>query len=251
MSRKSLMLTYALIAYILGLASLLYIMGFLVNFGVPKGISDGETGALLPAIAIDAGLVGLFGLHHSITARIAFKRWWTRIIPQPIERATYIYMTVIMTAVIVVFWRPIPITIWHVQSDIASGVIIAGYIAVWTMMSAATFHFGHFSFFGLTQAWRNFRQSPPKSSSMTVRYLYALVRHPISLGWMTAPFLTPHLTVGHVVFAVATFAYIIIATPFEEADLLEEIGEPYRDYCKRVPTFVPFLKKRQKSDSSL
>lgn len=251
MVSKSLMLIYALIAYIMGLVSLVYIMGFLANFGVPKGISDGETGALLSAIAIDAGLVGLFGLHHSITARTAFKRWWTRIIPAPIERATYIYMTVIMTAVIVIFWRPIPITVWNVQSEFASGVIIAGYIAVWIMMTAATFHFGHFSFFGLSQAWQNFRKSLPKAPNMTARYLYALVRHPISLGWMTAPFLTPHLTIGHVVFAVATFAYIIIATPFEEADLLEEIGEPYRAYRKRVPTFVPFVKMREKSDNSL
>ncbi len=245
MIRKSLMLAYAGGAYFLSLAALLYIMGFLANFGVPKGISDGEVGPFWRAILIDAGLIGLFGLHHSITARISFKRWWTKFIPAPIERATYLYMTAIMTGVLVYFWQPIPFTIWRVDAPLASGLIIAAYIGVWTMMSAATFHFGHFGFLGLAQAWQNFRQSPPKSSDMTARYLYALVRHPISLGWMTAPFVTPHLTAGHVVFAASTFAYIMLATPFEEADLIEELGDTYRDYRKRVPTFLPFLKKHQ------
>ncbi|GJL95781.1 MAG: hypothetical protein DHS20C05_21860 [Hyphococcus sp.] len=132
-----------------------------------------------------------------------------------------------MTGVIVIFWRPIPVTIWQVESDLASGLIVIAYVGVWTMMSAATFHFGHFSFFGLAQAWQNFRQSPPNPSSMTARYLYALVRHPISLGWMLAPLVTPHLTVGHVVFAASTFVYIMLATPFEEADLIDALGQTY------------------------
>lgn len=250
MIRKSLMLLYALGAYILGTAALLYIMGFLVDIGVPKGISaNGISGADSPglwsAVLINAGLVGLFGLHHSITARTSFKRWWTKIIPAPIERATYLYMTVAMTALLVFFWQSIPITIWHVQSSLAVSAIYAAYIGVWTMMVAATFHFGHFRFLGLTQAWQNFRNTKPDQSNMTARYLYALVRHPISLGWMIAPLITPHFTVGHLVFAGATFGYIMLATPFEEADLIEEIGEPYRDYLNRVPTFVPLTKTRR------
>lgn len=112
-------------------------------------------------------------------------------------------------------------------------------------MVAATFHFGHFGFMGLTQAWQSFRSTKPDPSNMTARYLYALVRHPISLGWMIAPLITPYFTVGHLVFAGATFGYIMLATPFEEADLIEEIGEPYRDYRSRVPSFVPFLKTRR------
>ncbi len=244
MIRKTLMLTYALIAYVLATASLLYIMGFLADFSVPKSISDGTPTPVWTAIIIDAGLVGLFGLHHSITARASFKRWWTKIIAPPIERATYLYMTAIMTGAIVIFWRPIPVTIWQVQSELASGLIVTAYVGVWTMMSAATFHFGHFSFFGLTQAWQNFKNTPPKPSGMTARYLYALVRHPISLGWMTAPLIMPHLTVGHLVFAAATFVYIMLATPFEEADLIDDIGEPYVAYRNKVPTFVPFSKPR-------
>ncbi len=240
---KSLMVAYAGVAYFLSLASLLYIMGFLANFGVPKGISDGEAAPLWRAVLVDAGLVVLFGLHHSITARASFKRWWTTIIPAPIERATYLYMTVIMTVALVYFWQPIPFAIWRVESALASGLVVAVYVSIWTMMVAATFHFGHFSFFGLTQAWQNLRQSPPKSTSMTARYLYALVRHPISLGWMTAPFATPHLTVGHIVFATSTFVYIMFATRFEEEDLIGELGDAYRDYRKSVPAFVPYSRR--------
>ncbi len=248
MLRKSLMLAYALGAYILSMVALVYIMGFLIDYGVPKGISgagakDGESFAPWPAIIINTGLIALFGLHHSMTARTSFKRWWTRFIPAPIERATYLYMTVAMTALLVGFWQPIPITIWHVQSSLAAGFIYAGYISIWAMMVAATFHFGHFGFLGLAQAWQNFRNISPAPTNMTARYLYALVRHPISFGWMTAPLMTPHFTVGHLVFAGATLAYILLATPFEEADLIEEIGEPYRDYRDRVPTFVPFAKR--------
>ena len=245
MIRNFLMLAYAAGAYILSLASLVYLIGFFADFGVPKGISDGEPSAFWSAVVIDAGLVGLFGLHHSITARSSFKRWWTTIVPEPIERATYLYMTAIMMALLVTQWRPIPITIWHVQLAWAVVSVQVAYLAVWSMMLAATFHFGHFGFFGLAQAWQTFRKSPPDPSSMTARYLYAMVRHPISLGWMITPLIMPHLTVGHVVFAAATLVYILLATPFEEADLIDALGTPYRRYRQRVPAFVPLIKPGQ------
>lgn len=245
MIRNYLILSYAAGAYILALANLVYLVGFFADFGVPKGISDGEPTILWSAILVDAGLVSLFGLHHSITARTSFKRWWTKFIPASIERASYLYMTSIMMALVVIQWRPIPILIWQVQPGWAVGLIYAIYLAVWAMMLAATFHFGHFGFFGLEQAWKNFRRIPQKSSGMTARYLYAMVRHPISLGWMITPLITPHLTVGHLVFAAANFFYILLATPFEEADLIEALGKPYRDYRNRVHAFVPFLKFNQ------
>ena len=246
MTRKTLLLAYGAGAYILALANVAYIIGFLADFGVPKGIGDGTIVTSLHAAMIDAALVGLFGLHHSITARASFKRWWTRFIPPPIERATYLYMTAAMTAALVLLWRPIPLTLWEVQSPWLAAIIHGIYLATCVMMVAATFHFGHFGFFGLAQAWQNFRASPPKSPDMTTRYLYALVRHPISLGWMILPFLTPHFTLGHLVFAGATFGYIVLATPFEEADLVESLGDDYRAYRRRVPAFVPFARRRKK-----
>ncbi|MBZ0216368.1 MAG: hypothetical protein K8F25_07445 [Fimbriimonadaceae bacterium] len=250
MARKSLALAYALCAYVLALANLVYIIGFLTDIGVPKGISDGPEISVWLAVLIDMTLIGLFGLHHSFTARTSFKRWWTKIVPAPIERATYLYMTSITTALLIIFWQPIPVTIWQVESTWAIGLIYTAYLAIWGMMFAATFHFGHFGFFGLAQAWQNFRQSFSEPSGMTARYLYALVRHPISLGWMITPLVTPHLTVGHVTFSVATVIYVMLATPFEEADLIDALGQPYLDYRKRVPAFVPRLNRQQNTEIS-
>ncbi|MCR9137781.1 MAG: isoprenylcysteine carboxylmethyltransferase family protein [Alphaproteobacteria bacterium] len=248
MIRKGLMLAYAFCAYLLATFNILYIIGFLADIGVPKGIGDGPESPIWIAVFIDASLVGLFGLLHSITARSSFKRWWTTIIPAPIERATYLYITAVLTTVLVVFWRPIPLTVWHLGSVVSATAIYVAYGLTWAMMFAATFHFGHFRFLGLAQAWENFRNEPPENSSMTVRYLYALVRHPISLGWMVTPLLTPHLTVGHLVFAASTVAYILIATRFEEADLVEALGENYLSYRQHVPAFLPLSRHRSQPD---
>ena len=239
MIRKGLMLVYAAGAYALSMGALLYLVGFLADFGVPKGVRDGPATAPWLACLIDVGLLGLFGLHHSVTARTTFKRWWTELVPAPIERATYLYMTTAMTALLVYFWRPIPIVVWDVHSPALVAVIRVLYIALWLVMTAATFQFGHLRFFGLTQAWESLEPSPATASNLTARYLYGLVRHPISLCWILAALLTPQLTVGHVVFAISAFVYVTLATPFEEADLIDALGEPYVEYRKRTPAFIP------------
>ena len=160
MTRNTLLLAYGAGAYILALANVAYIIGFLADVGVPKGISDGMIVTPLHAATIDAALIGLFGLHHSITARAAFKRWWTRIIPPPIERATYLYMTAAMTAALILLWRPIPLTLWEVQSPWLAVIIHCTYLATCAMIVAATFHFGHFGFFGLAQAVEQHHRVP-------------------------------------------------------------------------------------------
>lgn len=241
---KFLFLVYSVIGYAIGLTSLAYLFGFLIDFGVPKGINDGVRYSLWPSILTDACLVLGFGLHHSVTARQPFKRWLTQWIPQPIERSTYVLMTSFLTFVVVYFWKPIPIEIWSVESRSWSTVILAAYLATWTMMVASTFHFGHFGFMGLQQAWDRFWGRPVRSVPFTARYLYALVRHPISLGWMLMPWLTPHMTVGQLVWAVAVTVYVLIATQYEEDDLMREIGDDYRNYRTHVPTFVPRIKNR-------
>ena len=236
---------YAGGAYLLAMANLAYIVGFLINVGVPKGINDGPDQPMLFAILIDCALVALFGLHHSTTARRWFKLRWTKIIPEPMERATYLYMTAAMTWLLVALWRPIPITLWQVDDSVIAGSIIGVYLLTWTMMFAATFHFGHMSFFGLRQALDLFRRKKPIGSSFSARYLYALVRHPISLGWMLTPWLTPHMTVGSLVFALSITAYVLVATRFEERDLIAELGDDYDDYKMRVPAFVPGTSRAQ------
>lgn len=232
-------------AYLLAMANLGYLIGFIADVGVPKGIAGPpSTLGLWQAVAIDAMLVFAFGLHHSVTARSSFKRWWTRVVPAHLERATYLCMTAVMSALLIVAWQPIPITVWHVDAAWARGLIWAAYASVWLLMFAATFHFGHLGFFGLAQVLDRLRDRPPAPPRFSARWLYALVRHPISLGWMLAPWLVPHLTVGHVVFAFATLLYVLCATRFEEADLLAQLGERYRAYRQRVPAFLPWPRPR-------
>ncbi|WP_286829834.1 MULTISPECIES: methyltransferase family protein [Kordiimonas] len=240
--KKTLFLVYAIVGYLIGQASLLYIFGFLIDLAVPKGISDGNQLSPLMASAIDLPLIMAFGLLHSIMARASFKRWWTQFVPSPIERPTYLLVTAGATAALVWFWQPIPITIWHVEAHWGQVAFYGAYGLAWCMMLAATFHFGHFDFFGLARAWTEFRKAPAESKKMSIRFLYALVRHPISLGWMIMPFLTPHFTLGHLVFAVGVLAYVMAATPFEEADLIDELGDEYRQYRKQVPAFLPYKK---------
>lgn len=237
--RKNLILAYAAVAYVLGLANIAYIVGFLADTFVPKGINDGVPGAARPSIAIDLGLVWLFGLHHSTTARRWFKRHWTRLVSPSIERATYLYMTAFATAVLAVFWQPIPATIWHVESPLFAGVIIAAYLLAFAIMFSATFHLGHLEFFGLAQAWSRFREKEQQPGTFCAKWLYGIIRHPISAGWMIVPWLTPHMTVGQLVFAIGTAIYVLAATIFEEADLIAELGDTYRKYRSDVPAFFP------------
>lgn len=249
-------LCFAGAAYLLALASLAYLVGFLAGVGVPKHIATApSTLGLWPALAVDVGLVLAFGLQHSITARRSFKQWWTRFVPSHLERATYLWMTAAMTALLVAAWQPIPIIVWQVEAVWAKGLIWAAYLSVWLGMSAATFHFGHLGFFGLAQVLDCVRVRPSAPPRFAARYLYALVRHPISLGWMVAPWLVPHLTVGHVVFALATMLNVLCATRFEEADLIAELGDPYRDYRCRVPAFLPWpptarVSRRERTSSA-
>jgi protein-S-isoprenylcysteine O-methyltransferase Ste14 len=247
--KRTFSLLYALGGYLLGMATIAYLIGFLADFGVPKAVNTGaQGGALWLSALIDAALVLGFGLHHSLTARRGFKAWWTKIVPAHLERATYLYMTAAAMAALVLMWRPIPNTLWRVEAPGATVAIVAAYLAVWGMMFAATFHFGHFGFFGLRQAWDALRARTADAPSFSARYLYALARHPISLGWMLTPWLTPHLTVGQLVFALSATAYVLAATPFEEADLIAEFGERYRRYRREVPAFLPRLVRAAPSE---
>lgn len=245
MVSKTFSMTYAGIAYVLALANIAYIVGFLADFGVPKGINDGVPGALWPSVAVNLGLILLFGLHHSATARRWFKARWTRIVPPSLERATYLYMTALATALLVVLWRPIPITVWQIETSVTYWTIWAIYLAVWGMMFSATFHFGHFGFFGLAQAWSRVTGAGSAETSFCARWLYGIVRHPISLGWMLTPWLTPHMTVGQIVFAIGATIYVLVATVFEERDLVAELGDTYRRYRREVPAFLPRIRSRR------
>jgi protein-S-isoprenylcysteine O-methyltransferase Ste14 len=233
----------AALGYVLAMANIGYFVGFLVDFGVPKTVNSGFFGGDVEgAVVLDFLLVLGFGLHHSVTARRWFKAWWTRFVPQRLERSAYLYMTATASAVLIVAWQPIPITLWRVEAGWAMASIYAAFLGVLMMMVAATFHFGHFGFFGLAQVLERRRARQSAQSRFSARYLYAVVRHPISLGWMLVPWLTPHLTVGQAVFGLAVAAYVLVATLFEEADLVVEFGDLYRRYRMEVPAFLPRLR---------
>lgn len=245
MIRRTLSLAYAGTAYLLGMATIAYLVGFLAGVGVPKGIADGPPGPVGAAIATDATLVLAWGLLHSVMARRWFKARWTRLVPPHLERATYLHVTALATAALVWAWQPVPITVWQVQDGPLVWAIWAFALAVWGMMAAATFQVGHFGFFGLRQAWDHAIGASHRPAPFCARWLYALVRHPIGLGWMAVPWITPHMTLGQVVFAVAVTVYVPIATIFEERDLAADLGEVYRDYRARVPAFLPGLRARR------
>ena len=241
---RTLFLVYSAIAYLVGLASLAYLFGFLIDFGVPKGINDGVRDGVWLSVVTDVCLVLGFGLHHSLTARTSFKRWWTRWVPAPVERSTYILMTAVLTFIVVYLWKPVPITLWSIDSGFWAALVLIAYLGTWIMMLASTFQFGHFGFMGIRPAWDHFLGRQARPGSFTARYLYAIVRHPISLGWMVMPWLTPHMTVGQLVWAASVTVYVIVATGFEEGDLTRQIGDEYRTYRKEVPRFVPTVKRQ-------
>jgi len=243
-------LLYAVGAYILAMANIVYIVGFLADYLVPKSINDGVQGDLWTAVFVDLGLIWLFGFQHSSTARTWFKKHWTKIISPAIERATYLYMTAGMTWLLVHFWRPIPITLWQLENVVLIVIVYGLYFLVLNAMFAATFHFGHFGFFGLRDAWNHFLERDANEEGFCARWLYSLVRHPISLGWMLIPWITPHMTVGQLVFALGMTSYVLLATPFEEADLIRALGDKYRGYRQTVPAFIPFSKKRKERKES-
>jgi methanethiol S-methyltransferase len=241
MLRSILRLAYGAGGYAAGLASIAAVVAFLADLPFFKGVNAGDQGPIGPSIAINLGLIGLFGLHHSVTARRWFKARWTRLIPPALERTTYLWMSTAAVALLILFWQPVTIPLWQVSDPWAAGAIWAAFLAVWGLMFSATFPIGHLRFFGLAQVWNRVRGLPEPNPAFTARWLYGLVRHPISLGWMLVPWLTPQMTLGQITFAIGTMVYVLTATAFEEADLAADLGEAYRRYRREVPAFLPRL----------
>lgn len=182
MLRSAVFLLYALVAYVLALVTILYFVGFLSGIGVLKTLNDGPSGPCWLAAAVDLGLIALFGLHHSATARRRFKARWTKIVSPTIERATYLLMTVAVSAVLIGFWRPIPVTLWKVDAPVVVWAIRAAFALVVLAMVLTTFQLGHFRLFGLAQAWERLFRHKSGYHPFCARWLFSLVRHPISLG---------------------------------------------------------------------
>jgi methanethiol S-methyltransferase len=238
--RKTLFFLYGVVAYAFFFVVFLYAIGFVGNLAVPKSIDSGVPGPIGVSLAIDAMLLTLFAVQHSGMARPAFKRWWTKIIPEPIERSTYVILASAALALLYVLWRPLPNVVWRVDNAMGVGVLWTLFGLGWTIVLLSTFMIGHADLFGVRQVWLHLRDRKRGSDQFRMPALYRIVRHPIMVGFLIAFWATPSMTAGHLLFAVATTGYILIAVQLEERDLVAHFGNAYRDYRARVPAFIPF-----------
>lgn len=239
MTRRLLTFTYGTLAYLLFFGTFLYLIGFVGNL-TPKAVDSPASGSALLALAVNIGLVMLFGLQHSIMARPQFKRRWTRIIPREIERSTFVLATVLALGLLMWQWRPLGGVIWQVEDTALKAVLYGVFAFGWGLVLVATFLINHFDLFGLRQVWLALRGTPYTPVRFAKPWLYRQVRHPLYLGFLLAFWATPTMTVTHLVLAGALTAYILMAIRLEERDLSAAHPE-YAVYRTRVPMLIPRL----------
>ena len=239
---RCLFLSYGVLVYALFLGTFLYVMGFLFGVLVPKDVNAGEVGSVWTALAVNGACLGAFALQHMIMARPAFKRAWTRIVPSAAERSTFVLAASLILIALVASWRPLPGVVWHVDGP-AAWLLHAVSLAGWATVLYATFLIDHFELFGLRQSVAAFLGRESRGPKFVERSLYRVVRHPLMSGFIVAFWATPHMTWGHLFFAVMTSGYALLGTLIEERDLVAAHGESYRDYKRRVRAFLPIPRR--------
>jgi protein-S-isoprenylcysteine O-methyltransferase Ste14 len=235
-------LLYGTIAYVLFFATILYAIGFVTGLPVPKTIDEGPVVPPAEAVIVNLLLTSLFAVQHSVMARPAFKAWWTQFVPKSVERSTYVLFASLALDLLFWQWRPMPDAIWQVANSQTAIAIQGLSLAGWAIVFASTFLINHFELFGLQQVANNLvgRDTPPPVFKTPV--LYKIVRHPIYLGFIIAFWAAPIMTVGHMLFAVVTTAYIFVGIALEERDLIALFGDEYRRYRSRVSMIIPFIR---------
>jgi protein-S-isoprenylcysteine O-methyltransferase Ste14 len=236
---------YGTVSYLIFFATFLYAIGFIGNFGVPRTLDGTPSGPLTVAFGIDVALLTLFAVQHSVMARKWFKDWWTRIVPRPLERSTYVLFSSLALILLFWQWRPLGGVVWSIEDPTGRVVLRALFAFGFALVLVSTFLINHFDLFGLRQVWLYLLGRPYTTLQFGTPGPYRLVRHPLYVGWLFAFWCTPTMTLAHLLFSAATTGYILIAIQLEEHDLVREHGDTYKAYRRSVPMLIPFLRRRR------
>lgn len=240
---KVLAFLYGTTAYLVFLVAFLYAIGFVTGLVVPKTIDTGPVVQLGEALVVNLLLMSLFAVQHSVMARKPFKRWLTQFVPESIERSTYVLLASLILLLLYWQWRPIPTVVWQITTpEIAMAIMGLSFVG-WLLVLASTFLINHFELFGLHQVVNNLAGKGMPAAKFRTPLLYKMVRHPLYLGFIIAFWAAPTMTVGHMLFAAVTTAYIFVGIFLEERDLVALFGDEYRRYRERVAMIVPFWRR--------
>jgi len=239
--RSVLSIVYALACYVLFLGTLSYAVGFVGNFIVPKALDTGPDGPLADALIVNALLLAVFAVQHSVMARRGFKRWWTRTVPPAVERSTYVLAASLALALLLWQWRPLTDVVWKVNAPLYVDLVWLVFWSGWGIGLISTFLISHFDLFGLSQVLPRMARSDESPPQFKTPLFYRHVRHPIYVGFLLAFWAAPTMTSGHLMFAIAMTAYILVGIAFEERDLIQQFGDRYRTYRQRVGMLIPRL----------
>jgi protein-S-isoprenylcysteine O-methyltransferase Ste14 len=242
MLKRTAFFAYGVVCYAIFFGTFLYAIGFVGGFLVPTTLDGARTMPLAAALAIDAGLLALFAVQHSVMARPWFKKRWTRVVSPVLERSTYVLFSSVALILMFILWQPLGGNVWTVSDPVGRAVLYALFAFGFGLVLVATFLINHFDLFGLRQVWLYLRGKPYTRLEFGTPGPYRFVRHPLYVGWFFAFWATPTMTSAHLLFAIATTGYILIAIQFEERDLVREHGHTYEAYRRRVPMLVPFTK---------
>ena len=242
---RALFLLFGTAAYLIFFATFLYLIAFVGDLpGVPRTIDRGPEAATATALVINLALIALFGVQHSVMARPGFKARWTRMVPEPVERSTYVLIASLVLILLFSQWRPMPTVIWDITNPIGAAIMWTLFGAGFAIVLVSTFLLSHFELFGLKQVWLNLRGGKPEAMKLAQPLFYKLVRHPLYTGFFLAFWSTPQMTAGHLLFAIGMSAYMLIGIVYEERDLVAHYGDEYVAYRDRVGMLAPRLRKR-------